>query len=159
MRASEFILGVVADARKLDRETYSPHSNTWHDPIPRDLAGPVGSTCSICFAGVWLTRHLTPSERFNSEFSGRIDSRKVATCLFLNQIRMGCFDGIHSFAKGAGIERPDELESFLDLLGQSMPTIWTQGGKRVGAFHSWDSFDKFLDEMEHLGGVLAHSGF
>lgn len=155
MKASELILGVVADSRKLDRETYVPRADDWHSPVFTGFNITPGK-CEICFAGAWLTRHFRPEQYV------QIHELKPAlshTCLFLDRIRIGEFSFIRRYAEGAGIEQPVKLESFLQSLLTTTPRIWKQDGFPVGDFHAWDGFEKFLGEMDILGGTLKQWGF
>ena len=156
MKASELILGTVADARKLDRDTYAPRSDNWHRPcVSTDFVGrETHRECRICFAGAWLTRHFEPTQTVNYDALPR---SWASTCSFLDRIRLREFKGIRLFAGLAGIDNSDILERDLIAIHMHTDEFRTQLGGGF-AFNSWQTFDDFLGQMERLGRELSRRG-
>ena len=141
MKASALILGVVADARKLDRDTYVPKSDTWHSPEGR---------CGICFGGVWLTQRYLSTQLVGL---AHLNQEQANTVVFLDRLRLRDFDGIRNFANGARIDDPDGVEATLQALKRDrQPAFWNY---HCPDFFSWKDFDQVLTEMEQVGKALA----
>jgi len=151
MKASELILGVVADARELDKDTYSPNAATWHRPWRcTSFAGrEIEAKCLICFGGAYLTRGFRPDQRVTLE---DLNHETASTCVFLDRIRERHFDGIRNFAEGAKLDQPELLENDLKWLHHVHPEFTTP---QMTGFNDWPSFEQFLEQMELLGNELA----
>lgn len=162
MKASDLLYGVVEDARNLDRDIYLPDYTVWHrcDEEQKD--------CSICFAGVYLTRFFEPNQsvQFHEQNPSPVTEEQRATCEFLDRIREGSFGCIHRYAAAAGIDNPISLGLELKELYENTPALKEVDQLPDGnitlenrSFYDWETFDAFLDHAEKLAGLLAAGGY
>lgn len=168
MKASTLIRDVVADAARLDRNKYHPSARFWHQECQGNLR------CSLCFAGVWLTRNLEPTQTVDLN---TLTSKDCNIIRFLDAIRTSDYDEIDLMASRAGLDLPHMIQRTLQAMKyNTLKDIddardWPPWFKvdeitetipekifNYFNFVDWRTFDNFLEGVAALADILESKG-
>jgi len=151
-KLSDLVELAIADARKLDPETYEPHADRWHQPQRFEGGdGPRTGFCEVCLAGAVIAgRDLTlpridatpgslsqfygePVNSFNRPLHARLHA--------LDSVRRGYYRQaaieivpVKSYDRGEDLRLNEELRD-LDR-------------SEFSEFSGWEQFNQFLDDLE-----------
>ena len=151
-RLSGLIDLAVADARRLDRTTYTPNASVWHEPAD-------DGCCMICLAGSVIAGTLKCPRDKKVEVGGEVNTdpdrmtindRKWQLALWaLDDARQGCW-----YDAREALCAPDAPAPTDDIL---------RGLDRVPApehteFQSWEEFDAHLESLATCANELRKLG-
>ena len=151
-KLSDLIDLAVADARRLDRTTYTPNSSVWHEPAD-------DGCCMICLAGSVIAGTLkcprdkrveVGNEDSNDPDRVRINDKEwqLALCA-LDDARYGCWERACKVLSTMNGPIPtDEIVRKLDRIPAPEHT----------GFHGWDDFDAHLESLTTCANDMRKLG-